>query len=60
MSEALTATLTSYYDQVPYDSHPFPQTAVEHLEALSFLFGLDARRPASRACSSWAVLRVAT
>ncbi len=47
MSEALTATLTSYYDRVPYDSHPFPQTAVEHLEALSFLFGLDAPSPST-------------
>ncbi|RYE55420.1 MAG: methyltransferase domain-containing protein, partial [Hyphomicrobiales bacterium] len=47
MSEALTATLTSYYNRVPYDSHPFAQTAVEHLEALSFLFGLDAPPPAT-------------
>ncbi|RZI93417.1 MAG: methyltransferase domain-containing protein [Variovorax sp.] len=47
MSDALTATLTSFYDLVPYDSHPFPQTAVEHLEALSFLFGLDAPLPAT-------------
>jgi methyltransferase-like protein len=46
MSDALTASLTSFYDLVPYDSHPFPQTAVEHLESLSFLFGLDAPSPA--------------
>ncbi|MET3496083.1 methyltransferase-like protein [Variovorax boronicumulans] len=43
----MTSTLTSYYDAVPYDSHPFPQSAVEHLEALAFLFGLDAPAPAT-------------
>ena len=46
MPDSLTSTLTSYYDTVPYDSHPFPQSAVEHLEALAFLFGLDAPAPA--------------
>jgi len=40
------STLTSYYDTVPYASHPFPQSAVEHLEAIAFLFGLDAPPPA--------------
>lgn len=45
MSETLTSALTRYYDSVPYDSHPFPQTAMEHLEALAYLFGLDAPRP---------------
>ncbi|QOF80482.1 class I SAM-dependent methyltransferase [Variovorax sp. 38R] len=45
MPDSLTSTLTSYYDAVPYDSHPFPQSAVEHLEALAFLFGLDAPPP---------------
>jgi len=43
--DSLTSTLTSYYDAVPYDSHPFPQTAMEHLEALAFLFGLEAPAP---------------
>ncbi|MEO7242153.1 MAG: class I SAM-dependent methyltransferase [Variovorax sp.] len=38
--------LASYYDAVPYDSHPFPQTAPEHLQALAFLFGLQAPAPA--------------
>lgn len=47
MSEASTTTLAEYYDSVPYDSHPFSQTAVEHLEALAFLFGLDAPSPAT-------------
>ncbi len=41
MPDSLTSELTSYYDTVPYDSHPFPQSAMEHLEALAFLFGLD-------------------
>ena len=45
MSGAITKMLSRYYDTVPYDSHPFPQTAVEHLEALAFLFGLDAPPP---------------
>ncbi|MGF6352078.1 methyltransferase regulatory domain-containing protein [Variovorax sp. W2I14] len=47
MPDSLTSTLTSYYDTVPYDSHPFPQSAMEHLEALAFLFGLDAPAPAT-------------
>ncbi|MBT2323440.1 class I SAM-dependent methyltransferase [Variovorax paradoxus] len=44
--DSSTTTLTSYYDTVPYDSHPFPQSAVEHLEALAFLFGLESPAPA--------------
>jgi SAM-dependent methyltransferase len=47
VSDSLISTLTSYYDAVPYDSHPFPQSAMEHLEALAFLFGLDAPDPSS-------------
>ena len=43
--DSMTSALTSYYDNVPYDSHPFPQTSVEHLEALAFLFGLKSPRP---------------
>ena len=46
MPESLTAVLTDYYDAVPYASHPFPQTAPEHLRALAFMFGLDAPLPA--------------
>jgi SAM-dependent methyltransferase len=46
MSDPLNKELSSYYDTVPYESHPFPQTAPEHLEALAFLFGLDAPPPA--------------
>lgn len=45
MPDPSISTLTSYYDTVPYESHPFPQSAVEHLEALAFLFGLDAPPP---------------
>lgn len=45
--DSLTSTLTSYYDAVPYESHPFPQTAVEHLEAIAFLFGLEAPAPST-------------
>jgi SAM-dependent methyltransferase len=37
--------LVDYYNAVPYESHPFPQSAVEHLEAIAFLFGLDAPAP---------------
>ncbi len=46
LASTLTSTLTRYYDEVPYDSHPFPQTAMEHLEALAHLFGLEAPDPA--------------
>jgi len=45
MSDTATSELTRYYDSVPYDSHPFPQTAIEHLESLAFLFGLDTPPP---------------
>ena len=38
--------LVDFYDAVPYASHPFAQSAVEHLEAVAFLFGLGA--PAAR------------
>ncbi len=30
------------YDEVPYESHAFPQTAPGHLAAIAHLFGLDA------------------
>ncbi|MDH6595255.1 methyltransferase-like protein [Variovorax sp. TBS-050B] len=46
MPDTSISTLTSYYDAVPYESHPFPQSAIEHLEAIAFLFGLDAPPPA--------------
>lgn len=45
MPDSVTSQLSNYYDQVPYESHPFPQTAAEHLEAVAFLFGLDAPAP---------------
>jgi methyltransferase-like protein/2-polyprenyl-3-methyl-5-hydroxy-6-metoxy-1,4-benzoquinol methylase len=34
--------LKSAYDEVPYASYPFPQTAPEHLAAVAHLFGLEA------------------
>ena len=46
MPDSVTSQLGSFYDQVPYDSHPFPQTAPEQLEAVAFMFGLDAPPPA--------------
>lgn len=42
MSNIAAAELTRYYDEVPYDSHPFPQSSVEHLASRAFLFGLPA------------------
>jgi methyltransferase-like protein/SAM-dependent methyltransferase len=30
------------YDAVPYESHPFPQSAPGHLAAVAYLFGLEA------------------
>jgi methyltransferase-like protein len=41
MSDPLAAEIGRYYDSVPYESHPFPQSAVEHLESLGFMFGRD-------------------
>ena len=46
MPDSVTSLLSNYYDAVPYDSHPFPQTAAEHLEAIAFLFGLETPPPA--------------
>ncbi|WP_077001795.1 class I SAM-dependent methyltransferase [Variovorax sp. KK3] len=46
-SSTAPATAANFYDLVPYDSHPFPQSTVEHLEALAFLFGLPAAAPAN-------------
>ena len=47
MPDSVTSQLSNYYDEVPYESHPFPQTAAEHLEAIAFLFGLDVPPPAT-------------
>ncbi|WP_411880646.1 methyltransferase regulatory domain-containing protein [Polaromonas sp. YR568] len=46
MSQHLTALLQQSYDEVPYASHPFPQSAPEHLEAVATLFGLAPTPPA--------------
>lgn len=45
-TQSLTHQIGGYYDAVPYDSHPFPQTAIEHLDALAALFGLQTPPPA--------------
>jgi SAM-dependent methyltransferase len=45
MSQHLTALLQQSYDEVPYASHPFPQSAPEHLEAVATLFGLAPTPP---------------
>lgn len=45
MPNQATDNLTRYYDEVPYEAHPFPQTAVERLAACAFMFGLDAPSP---------------
>lgn len=47
MSQELTALLQKSYDEVPYASHPFPQSAPEHLEAVAALFGLAPAPPAT-------------
>lgn len=47
MSQHLTALLQQSYDEVPYASHPFPQSAPEHLEGVATLFGLAPTPPAN-------------
>jgi hypothetical protein len=42
MESSTTPATSNYYDVVPYESHPFPQSTAEHLEALAFLFNLAA------------------
>ena len=39
--------LASYYDDVPYDSQPFPQSSPEHMATRAFTFGLSAPALAS-------------
>ncbi len=47
MSQHLTALLQKSYDEAPYASHPFPQSAPEHLEGIATLFGLAPTPPAN-------------
>jgi SAM-dependent methyltransferase len=47
MSQHLTALLQKSYDEAPYVSHPFPQSAPEHLEGIATLFGLKPAPPAN-------------
>lgn len=42
MSDVLMNMITSYYNEVPYDSNPYPLSAIEQLEALAWLFGVNA------------------
>lgn len=46
MSQHLTDLLRQSYDEVPYTSHPFPQSAPERLEGIATLFGLAPAPPA--------------
>jgi SAM-dependent methyltransferase len=47
MSQHLNALLQKSYDEAPYASHPFPQSAPEHLEGIATLFGLTPTPPAN-------------
>lgn len=47
MSQHLTDLLQKSYDETPYVSHPFPQSAPEHLEGIVTLFGLAPAPPAN-------------
>lgn len=47
MADTTASAQANYYDLVPYLSHPFALTTVEHLEALAWLFGLEAPAAAS-------------
>lgn len=47
MSQHLTDLLQKSYDETPYASHPFPQTAPERLEGIATLFGLAPAAPAT-------------
>ncbi len=40
MSATLKERLSDSYNETPYQSHPFPQTAPEHLRAVAALFGI--------------------
>lgn len=39
------AAMTTSYDEVPYESHPFPQTHPSHLAVIATLFGLTPPPP---------------
>lgn len=42
MADTKASAQANYYDLVPYLSHPFACTTIEHLEAMAWLFGLAA------------------
>ena len=37
-----TESIRKTYDQTPYQSRPFPQSAPERLQAIAHIFGVDA------------------
>lgn len=41
MSTTLNERLSDSYNETPYHSHPFPQTAPEHLAAIAMLFSVQ-------------------
>jgi len=48
------------YDDAPYDSHAYPQSAPGQLAAIGYLFGLDAPEVPARGCSKSVVPLVET
>jgi len=47
MPDQVSHQISQSYDATPYDSHPYAQTAPEHLEALAHVFGIDTPPPAT-------------
>jgi len=47
MSQPLIDQIQQSYDETPYQSHPFPQSTPEHLQAVGHLFGLRCPAPAT-------------
>jgi methyltransferase-like protein len=47
MPDPLHRLISQSYDATPYDSHPYPLTVPEHLEAVAYVFGVDAPAPAT-------------
>lgn len=46
-SRTTSDIIAKAYDDIPYASYPFAQTAPEHLHAVAHLFGLDAPAPSN-------------
>ncbi|MDM0045516.1 methyltransferase regulatory domain-containing protein [Variovorax dokdonensis] len=45
MQDPVNRLIGQSYDATPYDSHPYPLTSPEHLEAVAYVFGVDAPPP---------------